>query len=110
MDSVNIFVKNRTMTVSICVDIDHHSSDVLRKRIDDELLAKNPKELIIDFSGVSFMDSSGIGLIMGRYKLAKSIGTVISICGLNSRCKKLLKLSSVTKFIPIKEIDNGRKQ
>ena len=50
-------------------EIDHHSAAVIREKIDNTISFKKPQHLILDFKNVSFMDSSGIGLVMGRYRL-----------------------------------------
>ena len=54
-------------------EIDHHTAGEVREKIDDTLMFVKPKTLILDFKNVSFMDSSGIGLVMGRYRLLQSI-------------------------------------
>ena len=62
----------------ICVlldgEIDHHAASLLRVSIDDAVLHKRPRLLILDFGAVTFMDSSGVGLVMGRYKLLRTVG------------------------------------
>ena len=55
-------------------EIDHHSSEKLRKRADYEIEIHIPKKVVFDFEKVSFMDSSGIGMLIGRYKLTKMLG------------------------------------
>ena len=62
------------LEVSLRGEIDHHSAVSVRGKIDDEITAVLPKRLVIDLSGIEFMDSSGLGLIMGRYALMKKIG------------------------------------
>ena len=61
-----------TITAYLTGDIDHHSARNIREDIDAFIQMKKPYLLRLDFSGVSFMDSSGIGLIMGRYRLMSS--------------------------------------
>ncbi len=76
-------------------DIDHHTSTKLRETIDAAVEMSNPSILKLDFSKVKFMDSSGIGLIMGRYRLMKLIKGKIELVNVPSRIDKLLKLSGV---------------
>ncbi|MBQ8338611.1 MAG: STAS domain-containing protein, partial [Oscillospiraceae bacterium] len=54
------------LTVYLSGELDHHSCIPIREQADAEIIKTNPKEVILDFKGVTFMDSSGIGLIMGR--------------------------------------------
>lgn len=66
--------KNQLLVV-LDGEIDHHSSSQIRTEIDTAIYAHMPQILIFDFQNVTFMDSSGIGLIMGRYKILKPLGS-----------------------------------
>ncbi|MEG1774675.1 MAG: anti-sigma factor antagonist [Oscillospiraceae bacterium] len=55
-------------------EIDHHSAIEMRRQIDEAAERHRPRNLVLDFGGVTFMDSSGIGLVMGRYKLVGGWG------------------------------------
>ena len=59
-----------------------------------------PKEVIFDFSNVSFMDSAGIGLIIGRYKLINMIGGELKIANVNTQIQKIFEMSGIIKIIP----------
>ena len=61
--------KDKLLMLKIEEEIDHHSTEKIRKRADYEIQIHIPKKVIFDFSNVTFMDSSGIGMIIGRYKL-----------------------------------------
>ena len=87
-----------TLRVKIIGEIDHHSSVLLRSQIDSRLFNLRPENLKLDFSSVNFMDSSGIGLIMGRYEKAKSCGASLSVVGLSKTVYKLLLLAGLTKI------------
>lgn len=86
------------MTVFLSGEIDHHTARPMRERIDSELLQSSPGELVLDFSGVSFMDSSGVGLVMGRYKCASSIKCKTAVTGLKPRDKKIMLMSGLAKL------------
>ena len=62
-----------------------------------------PKKVLMDFENVSFMDSAGIGMILGRYKTAKMVGSTLNITNVNPSIKKVLEMSGVLKIIPIVE-------
>ncbi len=88
-------ISDKTLTVYLQGEIDHHSAAAIRNQTDSRILRYSPEELILDFSGVSFMDSSGVGLVIGRYKLALSRNCRTVITGLRERDKKILMLSGL---------------
>ncbi len=88
-------ISDKTLTVYLQGEIDHHTAASIRNQTDSRILRHSPKELILDFSGVSFMDSSGVGLVIGRYKLALSRNCRTVITGLRERDKKILMLSGL---------------
>ena len=79
------------------VEIDHHTCRRLREEIDLALFEKRPKTLVLDFSEVGFMDSSGIGLILGRVEKASLIGASVEVRGLNDSLSRLVRLSGVER-------------
>ncbi len=91
------------LTAAITGEIDHHSARSIREEIDANLKRSLPKELVFDFSGVTFMDSSGIGLLMGRYKLLCSMGGKIVVRQVRPQIARVLKLSGMNKLIRIEE-------
>ena len=62
-----------------------------------------PKKVILDFDKVIFMDSAGIGLIIGRYKTATSYGGSLELTNVNEKVKRILKMAGILKIIPIIE-------
>lgn len=89
-------------------EIDHHTTADVRDRIDDAIKYKKPTHLIIDFRNVTFMDSSGIGLVMGRYRLIKSIApmSTMEIKNVTMQSKKIMELAGLGRLAIIKEIKN----
>ena len=83
------------MNAILTGEIDHHTAAHMREKIDLGVESTLPRELILDFSGVTFMDSSGIGLIMGRYKLMQSIGGSLRVVNAPAAIKKIMKLSGL---------------
>ncbi len=84
-------------------EIDHHSASIIRMSIDDAVLSKRPSLLVLDFEKVTFMDSSGIGLVMGRYKLMKTIGGRIVAQNLSPYAYKVMKLAGLERLGEIKQ-------
>ena len=106
------------LVVFLTGEIDQFAASELKSRIDVEMENSGKRNLIIDLSGVSLMDSSGIGLIVGRYKNLKPLGGKVVVSGGKNGVKKVVELSGITKLIPYFEdvekadkslIDKGRK-
>ena len=100
-DNIEFRTDNGTMCVRLKGDIDHHSAKLIRKRIDSEMFIKRPYELCLDLSQIEFMDSSGLGLILGRYQSATEMGIGFSVFEPSPSVCKILKLSGVEKMINI---------
>ena len=66
--------KDKLLLLEITEEIDHHLVDILRRKIDNEITRYMPRKIIFDFNDVSFMDSAGIGMVIGRYKTMNMIG------------------------------------
>ena len=92
-------IQDKSLTVFLKGEIDHHTAGSLRSRADNEIIKASPAELILDFSGVTFMDSSGVGLVIGRYKLALTKNCKTVVRGLSDRDKKILMLSGLQNKI-----------
>lgn len=100
------YMKNE-IRVRLDGEIDHHSASIIRLSIDDAIIHKRPKTLILDFGAVSFMDSSGIGLIMGRYRLLQGWNGRLIISHLSAAVRKLILLAGLGT-LPI--FDENRKE
>jgi stage II sporulation protein AA (anti-sigma F factor antagonist) len=85
-------------------EIDHHSAVPIREKIDNTLSFKKPQHLILDFKNVTFMDSSGIGLVMGRYRLMQTFKGTLEIRNVTKQTKKLMELAGLGSIAIIKEI------
>ena len=99
MHTITYSFENGTLVVFVERDIDHHNATLLRKEIDEGIEKYRPNVVILNFDAVEFMDSSAIGLIMGRYKLLKNSGGELKIAALNPRCKKLVEISGITQLV-----------
>ena len=78
-------------------DIDHHSAKRMREKIDDKLFEVRPHILTIDFSAVGFMDSSGLGLILGRVEKASTLHISVRLCGASPTIMKLIRLGGLER-------------
>lgn len=89
------------LIMSICGEIDHRYSIRIRNEADKKIVTYPNKDFIIDLSDVTFMDSSGIGVIIGRYKLVTSFGSKVKIVSSNETLGKILEMSGIEKIIPV---------
>lgn len=95
--------ENKLLKLQMTEEIDHYMAEKIRNKADFEIQEYTPKKVIMDFKNVSFMDSAGIGMILGRYKTAKMIGSTLNITNVSPSVKKVLEMSGVLKIIPIVE-------
>ena len=103
---VKIETSGQVVTAFIEGDIDHHTAKAIREQIDREIELNIPTLLILDFSGVTFMDSSGIGLVMGRYRILAKSGGELSVIGCSPSIYKVMKLSGLERLCKITERSN----
>ena len=90
-------------------EIDHDAAQNLRIQLDDALLNRTPRTLVLDFGGVGFMDSSGIGLILGRVRTAALWGGHVTVRGLSPQLKKMAELSGVSALAVLEDAGKGAK-
>lgn len=93
--------RGETLIVQIPAEVDHCFADAVKEDVDRRLQTENIERLEFDFGKTEFMDSSGIGFLMGRYKLMKALGGQVSITHAGERIYKILVLSGIHKIIPI---------
>ena len=107
--NIKHFIEEKIILVEFTEEIDHHSSEKIRKRLDYEIQRFMPKKVIFDFQKVSFMDSAGIGLIIGRYKTVAAGGGVMEIINVRPKINKVFIMSGVHKIVAISEMKNNNK-
>lgn len=93
--------KDRLLCVYLHGEIDHHSAVCLREDLDALILRERPLRLVLDLSRIEFMDSAGLGLLMGRYRLMKDLGGEMVVERPNERILKILRLSGMERFFEI---------
>ena len=96
-------VQENCLTVFLPTELDHHNAERIKKESDSLIEKHHIRYVIFDFEKTIFMDSSGIGVIMGRYKKLTMSGGNICLIHTNERLKKILTMSGVTKIIQIYE-------
>ncbi|MBP3701095.1 MAG: anti-sigma factor antagonist [Lachnospiraceae bacterium] len=94
-----------TLVLHLPPEIDHHSSKEIRDRTEEYLRSAGICHIVFDFSRTTFMDSSGIGALLGRYKRMRERGGSVMIYGADARIRRILRISGVDKLIPHIETD-----
>lgn len=84
-------------------EIDHHSAVALRGEIDRILLEKKPKRAVLNLSEIGFMDSSGLGFVMGRYSFLQKLGGVLVLEDPNERVDRIFALAGLGRIIAIRK-------
>jgi len=92
---------NKTMVVSMSGELDHHNAVSVRDEIDRRFQSSGCKNLVFDLEGLQFMDSSGLGIIIGRYKSVTAIGGKTCIAAPSSQAERLINLAGIYKIIPV---------
>ena len=104
-EDIVFFDNGNTLVAKPRCEIDHHTARGMREKIDSLMFEKKPEMLTIDFSEVRFMDSSGLGLILGRVETAAAIGASVRVIGLSDTLLRLVRLSGVDK---VKNLSIGK--
>lgn len=93
--------ENEKLIVYMMGELDHHSAEEVRNKIDDRLDREDINKLIMDFTNVTFMDSSGIGVVIGRYKKISLKKGMVCIANVNNSVKRVFDLSGMFKIIKL---------
>ena len=92
--------EGQTLTFFLVGELDHHGAKGLLENLEREIERTLPLSLVLDFSGVTFMDSSGIGVIIGRTKKLKYFNdSSVSVCNMSDRVDKLLKCAGIYTIV-----------
>ena len=104
---VRYYDDEKKLVFKITEEIDECSVKDIRRKADYEIERFMPREVIFDFDSVTFMDSAGIGMIIGRYKQANIIGGKTKVANLTEGVRKIFEMSGVLKIIPEISIEEG---
>ncbi|HOM01646.1 MAG TPA: anti-sigma F factor antagonist [Acetivibrio sp.] len=98
---MNIKLSNRgnTLVATLNGELDHHTAEYIRQKLDAEMLKSTTQNMVLDFSKVTFMDSSGIGVVMGRYKNIQKLNGKMALAGVNDKIKRIFEMSGLMKLI-----------
>lgn len=98
---IKLSKRGTTLIIGVYGELDHHSAEYVRQKVDSEIMRSSTKNIIFDFTKLSFMDSSGIGVIMGRFKNIQKLNGKSVIVNANEQIKRLLEMSGILRIIPM---------
>ena len=91
------------LTAALSGEIDHHAAATLREQIDQAITKLRPPQLTLDFDAVTFMDSSAVGLVMGRFKLLSAFGGEMEVVNLSPTAYRMMRMSNLQSLAKIRE-------
>ncbi len=96
---ISVLIRSKTLIVSLSGELDHHSAKEVKDMVEEVIKNHGVLNLIFDFSNLTFMDSSGIGIVVGRYKLISAMGGKVAIVSKNRIINRLLTMSGILKLM-----------
>ncbi|MFS8512904.1 MAG: anti-sigma F factor antagonist [Planifilum fulgidum] len=99
--SVEVTDSRNVLVVRLAGELDHHTAAKVRNEIDEKLTTGLYTNLVFNLSGLTFMDSSGLGVLLGRYKRVSQLGGNMILCAVNPSIYRLMELSGLFKILPI---------
>ena len=99
--NIRLIGDKRTLLVNIDGELDHHLAGEVRDSVDRKIKSTNAINIIFDFSKVGFMDSSGLGVIMGRYKLSRLLGGKVIIFGSKKQTRRIIEMAGLDKIVKL---------
>lgn len=102
MDGLAITFENGELLVKIDCEIDHHTASYAREEIDGAFFSSMPKKVVLDLTDMRFMDSSGLGLIMGRYSRCVACKCDFALRGADERAQRILRMAGMDRILDLK--------
>lgn len=93
--------EDKLLILEMTEEIDHHVAEKIRRKADDEITRYMPRKVVLDFNNVTFMDSAGIGMVLGRYKMINMLGGTLEMKNVNTSIRKIFEMSGITKICAV---------
>lgn len=101
--SSNFVVKEDVLIVRLTGELDHHEAEILRSKWQDMMYENPIRHVILNLEAVTFMDSSGIGVILGRYKEVLQLGGKMIVCSITPPIERLFEMSGLFKIVHLEK-------
>lgn len=96
-------IKGSCLIIHLPGELDHHAAEKIRTAVDKKLEGGEYRSVVFDFRNTTFMDSSGIGMVMGRYRMLRFMGGKVEAIHVSDRILRIMQLSGIHKFIEISQ-------
>ncbi|HEX7065556.1 MAG TPA: anti-sigma F factor antagonist [Bacillales bacterium] len=100
---IDLEIKGNVLCIRLEGELDHHTSGQLRAQVEEALDRNQIKHIVMNLEQLKFMDSSGLGVILGRYKRIKNAGGEMVVCAISPSVKRLFEMSGMFKIIRLEE-------
>ncbi|MCC3358245.1 anti-sigma F factor antagonist [Bacillus sp. REN16] len=96
---IELEVKNNVLCIRLTGELDHHTAEELRLKVTDTIESNQINHILLNLEKLTFMDSSGLGVILGRYKQIKNLGGEMVVCSISTQVERLFEMSGLFKII-----------
>lgn len=96
---INLETKKDVLLIRLQGELDHHTAENLRNKVSEKIEKNNIHHIVLNLQELAFMDSSGLGVILGRYKQIQSQGGEMVVCSISPAVKRLFDMSGLFKII-----------
>lgn len=100
---IELDVKETVLCIRLSGELDHHAAEELREKVTDKIATNQIKHIVLNLENLTFMDSSGLGVILGRYKQIKASEGEMVVCAISPSVKRLFDMSGLFKIIRLEE-------
>lgn len=101
--NINMEIRNDVLCIRLSGELDHHAADELRQRATSALEEQSVRHIVLNLEHLTFMDSSGLGVILGRYKHIKQLHGEMIVCAVSPPIKRLFDMSGLFKIVRLEE-------
>jgi len=108
--AVDLEVKENVLLIRLSGELDHHTAEELRQKVNDAIENNSIQHILLNLEQLTFMDSSGLGVILGRYKQIKHLGGEMIVCAISPSVKRLFDMSGLFKIIHLAETEKAALQ
>ncbi|MBM7646231.1 stage II sporulation protein AA (anti-sigma F factor antagonist) [Scopulibacillus daqui] len=107
---IELEVKHQVLCIRLEGELDHHTAESLRNQVNDVLQKQTINHIILNLGELQFMDSSGLGVILGRYKQIASRGGEMVVCSISPAVRRLFEMSGMFKILRLEENEQNALQ
>ncbi|MFT4413251.1 anti-sigma F factor antagonist [Fredinandcohnia humi] len=103
---IELEVRQNVLLIRLTGELDHHTAEELRLKVTDMIESNQINHILLNLEKLAFMDSSGLGVILGRYKQIKNLGGEMVVCSISAPVQRLFEMSGLFKIIRLESDEN----